>query len=104
MGHPGGDHGAGVLGVAFVPFVLHLPRRTALWFAVAGTTYVAGAIGIEIPGNTMVAEHLRDTLQYRTSTMVEEGMEMLGMILFINALLRYMRGSGDGPVRASIEL
>ncbi len=93
-----------VLGVAFVPFVLHLPRRTASLFVLAGMIYVSGAAGIELVGNTMVVEHHKDTLAYCMSTMVEEGMEMFGVILFINTLLHYMRGSGDGPVRASIEL
>jgi hypothetical protein len=93
-----------VLGVAFVPFVLHLPRRTALLFVLAGMIYVSGAAGIELVGNTMVVEHHKDTLAYCMSTMVEEGMEMLGVILFINSLLHYMQGSGDGPVRTAIEL
>jgi hypothetical protein len=93
-----------VLGIAFVPFVLHLPRRTALWFVLAGAVYVSGAVGVELAGNAMVVEQQKDTLAYCMSTMVEEGMEMLGVILFINALLHYMRGSGDGPIRASVNL
>ena len=37
------------------------------------------------------------------ATLVEEALEMLGVILFIRALLRYMRGS-SGAVDASLEL
>jgi hypothetical protein len=94
-----------VLGIAFVPFLLHLPRRTALWFAVSGAVYVAGAVGIEgTVGSTLVGQDLQDTLAYCMSTLVEEGMEMLGVIMFISALLQYMRGPGEGPVRASVDL
>jgi hypothetical protein len=93
-----------VIGVAYVPFLLHLPRRTALSFMLAGAVYVAGAVGLEILGNAMAGKGLRDTLAYRMSTMVEEGMEMLGLILFISALLHYMRDPDDGKVRVSVDV
>jgi hypothetical protein len=90
------------IGLVYIPFLLHLPRPTALGFMLAGVIYVTGAVGMEIVGNTMAGKGLRDTLAYRMSTAVEEGLEMLGLILFINVLLHYMRGPGDGPVRASV--
>ncbi len=92
-----------VLGLAFVPFLLQLPRRTALHFSLAGAIYIAGAVGVEIFGNSLSVQNLRDTLQYDMATLVEEALEMLGVILFIRALLRYMRGS-SGAVDASLEL
>ncbi len=92
-----------VLGLAFVPFLLHLPRRTAFRFVLAGAIYLAGALGVEIFGNSLSVQSLRDTLQYNLATLVEEALEMLGVILFIHALLRYMRGSA-AAVDASLEL
>ena len=92
-----------VLGLAFVPFLLHLPRRTALHFALAGAIYIAGAVGVEIFGNSLSVQSLRDTLQYNMATLAEEALEMLGVILFIQALLRYMRGSA-ATVEASLSL
>ena len=96
--------GVAVVGAAFVPFLLPLPRPTARRFLLAGAIYVTGAVGLEILGNDMVRERLRHTLQYCLSTTVEEGMEMIGVILFIHTLLHYMRGSRNGVVRASVEL
>ena len=92
-----------VLGLAFVPFLLQLPRRTALRFALAGAIYVGGAVGVEIFGNSLSVQNLRDTLQYDLATLVEEALEMLGVILFIHTLLLYMRGPA-AAVDASLEL
>ncbi len=81
------------IGAAFVPFLLRLPRDTAVLFVLAGGTYLAGAVGIEIVGNSLVGQKLSDTLAYKMTTFAEEGLEMFGVILFLHALLRYMRGS-----------
>ena len=75
-----------VIGLCYLPFLLRLPRRTALLFVVAGVVYVTGAIGIEILGNPMDA----DTLEYNLLTLVEEGLEMFGVILFLYGLLNHM--------------
>jgi hypothetical protein len=55
-------------------------------------------------GYPMVHARLKNSLGYCLSTMVEEGPEMIGVILFINAALHYVRGVGKGPVRAPLEL
>ena len=89
-----------VIGLAFVPFLLHLPRGVALLFVLAGAAYIGGAIGMEFVGDPMSS----DTLEYNLTTLVEEGLEMLGVILFLHTLLRYMRGSGANAVDASLEL
>ena len=95
---------AGVIGLAFVPFVLHLPRRTALLFAAAGAAYLAGTVGIEIIGNNMVSHNLQDTLPYIFATLVEESLEMLGVVLFVHSLLAYMREPGEDAVRTSVKV
>ena len=91
-------------GLAFVPFLRHLPRRTALLFALAGLGFLIGAAGLEIIGNSLVAQRLRNTLEYKLWTLVEEGLEMSGVILFIHALLSYMREPGAQSVDAALEL
>ncbi len=100
---PGGIAGA-VIGIAFIPFRLHLPGRTAVLVAVAGTAFLAGAAGLEIIGNDLVGQRLRDTLRYNMWTLFEESLEMLGVILFIHALLRYMGGPGARSVDAALEV
>jgi hypothetical protein len=82
----GGGILALVIGLCFVPFLLQLPRRTALLFLVAGVAYISGVIGIEILGQPMDA----DTLEYNLLTLVEEGLEMFGVILFLYGLLDHM--------------
>ena len=91
---------AGVIGLAFIPFVRRLPPRTALLFVVAGVLYVGGAVGMELVGEPMDS----DTLQYNLTTVVEEGLEMGGVILLIYALLGHMRGAGVGTLEGSFEI
>ena len=78
----------------FVPFLLSLPAATRNVFVAAGCLYVVGAVGVEMIGDPMDA----DTMMYNLTTVVEEGMEMGGVILFLAATLRYMaRGQDDSP-------
>lgn len=100
---PAGILAAGI-GLLFVPFMLHLPRRTAQLFAVAATAYLVGAIALEIVGNDMVGRGLRDSLGYKLTTAVEESFEMLGIVLFVYALLAYMRAPAGDAVRMSVEI
>ena len=95
--------GVAVLGTAFVPFLLALPRRTSGLFLLAAALYVGGALGVELVGNEMVGNKMRDTLQYKLATAVEESLEMAGAILFLSALLRHMAGA-DGAVQARVRV
>jgi hypothetical protein len=75
-----------LLGVYFIPFLRTLPRTSFRDFVVSGVVYVGGAVGMELVGQPLDG----DALPYNMSTMVEEGMEIFGIILFIRALLSYM--------------
>ncbi len=90
----GGGILALVIGLCFVPFLLRLRRRTALLFVVAGVVYISGAVGIEILGQPMDA----DTLAYNLLTLVEEGLEMFGVILFLYGLLDHVHRQGANTV------
>ena len=90
---------AGVIGLAFVPFLRRLPGQTALLFLLAGGLYIGGAVGVEIIGEPMDS----DTMLYNLTTVVEEGMEMAGVILFLHALLSYMNEDGSF-VEAAVSL
>jgi len=93
-----------VLGLAFLPFLLALPRPTRVLFVVAGAMYVAGGAGLEIVGNDMVSQGLRDTLRYKMTTLAEESLEIFGVILFLHALLGYMAGTDGRSVAAAVEV
>ena len=72
--------------IYFRSFLQSLPMKIAVGFLVAGALYVGGAVGMEFVGEPIPA----DTLLYKMTTLVEEGGEMFGVILFIRTLLNYM--------------
>jgi hypothetical protein len=83
---------AGILalfGVAYLPFVIHLPRRTRLEFIVAGTVYVGGALFMELPLGWWTERHGMENLGYATIDWVEEMLEVLGATLFFLSILRH---------------
>jgi|GEM_PF-452503 len=68
-----------IVGSTFVPFLLSLPRRTAIRFVLSGTIYVAGAIVVEWLSRDMD----EDAIAYGFATALEESLEMLGTWLFL---------------------
>jgi hypothetical protein len=96
-----------VVGLAYLPFLAHLPRKTCLLFLIAGFLYVGGAVGLEMIGGKIVSaygwENWEDWKSVAdSSNMVgakvlanieqhaEELLEMLGVTVFIYALLSYI--------------
>ncbi len=72
-------------------------------FVVSGLTYVLGAIGLEMIGGLRVDVHGSDDLVYLLIVTCEEFLEMLGIVIFIYALLSYM-GEHLKELRIVIEL
>lgn len=91
---PGGI-AAAIFGLAYLRFLWHLPARTRWLFIVAGCIFVGGAVGVERYTDWYDEQDLLNTLAYNLWNTVEEGMEMAGVVLFIYALLEYMRLDGD---------
>jgi len=92
-----------VVGLLFIPFLLRLDARTRVLFALSGTIYLGGAIGVEYLTEPLLEDDMLDTFFYFLTTALEEGMEMFGVALFIYALLRHMRDQA-GFTRLQIEL
>ena len=83
-------------GVFFLPFVRALPARQASRFIVAGSIYVGSAVGLETIA-TQLGYHPRDNgYDWATLGMVtlEEGGEMVGVAVFIWALMNHLRSTG----------
>ena len=80
-----------LLAVIFLPFVLALPRGVRLWVIVSAGTFVAGALGFETLGS-LERQHdgTIQTFAYMALSTCEEGLEMVGVALFIAAVLRYI--------------
>jgi len=83
-----------VTAVAFMfwPFMRQLPYHVARAIFIAGVVFVGGAVGMEMVTGLFISESgaVADAFaspMYRVLTNVEEGFEVLGVILFINALL-----------------
>jgi hypothetical protein len=83
----------GTLGVFFIKFYLRLPGQSRLWFTLAGIIYVSGAVGMEMIGGKYIEEQkaiLGVTevidLKYTLMVLVEEALEMVGIIIFLYAL------------------
>ncbi len=84
-----------VVGLFYIPFLKALPARTRWLFVLSGMMYVGGAIGVERATDWYDEQDLLNTLAYNLWTAVEEGLEMLGVILFIYALLDYLSSRND---------
>lgn len=67
------------LGLSFIRFLLSLDRRLAILFIISGSIYVSGIIGVELLSEDMD----EDSMAYGFATAVEEGLEMLGALLFL---------------------
>ena len=80
---------AAIIFVAYLPFLLHLPRVFAGLFLLSGAIYVGGAIGLEMIGGKYLDEYGRDLI-YRLTATLEEAFEMFGAWLFIYSLMKYL--------------
>lgn len=73
-----------IVGISFISFLNALPRRLAGYYILAGAIYVGGALGVEYLSRDMD----EDAMSYGFAVAVEEGMEMLGALLFLFINLR----------------
>lgn len=80
-----------VLIVAFGRFFLRLPPMTRRLFLLAGMLFVGGSIGMEAIGGYYGGTDRQDSLPYVIVAHIEEVLEMAGIVVFIYALLSYLR-------------
>ena len=78
------------LAVFYSSFLFKLPKTTRINFIIAAATYLTGLIGIEMLGGNYHELHGAGNFIYSLITTLEESLEMLGLILFIRALLDYL--------------
>ena len=83
-----------LIGAAYVPFLRHLPRSMCIRFLVAGAIYVGGAVVMELPLGYWTVHHGTDNLGYGLIDAAEEAMEMLGLNLFLLALVDHLAAKG----------
>jgi len=78
-----------VIAIMFFKFWLHLEYWVRILFFLAAACYISGAIGLEGLGGFYVDTNEID-FTYILITTVEETLELIGIVLFISALLRYL--------------
>ena len=90
--------------VAFIPFLRRLPARVRNLMILSAVLFLSGAIGMEMLGGKMMSDHGGDVtvLPYRLATTAEEGLEGLGVLLFIYSLLLYRRDDRVIPLLSTV--
>ena len=84
------------LGLYFVPYLVALPSPVRNLMALSGLLYVGGAAGVEMVGAQIWSEGGAETMLFSTVVALEEGLEMLGAVLFL-AVVTWLRTAGSRP-------
>jgi hypothetical protein len=92
-----------IVALLYLRFFLHLSRADQLQIAAAAIVFVGGSIGVEMMtagmfDTTDVA--WKKSFDYVLMVQVEEGLEMAGLLIFVDFLLR--RASRAGPIRFAV--
>ena len=74
----------------FIRFVFRLPTKTRNLIIAAGFTFVLGALGLEIAETYLHSEYGVKHLLFTMNILVQELLEMTGVVLFVYALLDYL--------------
>lgn len=82
--------GALVIVAVYAPFLLRLPRRSAILFVLAGAIFVTGAIGFEMLSGMVYLPGTPLNARYVVIQTFEEVLELSGIGIFIFALADYI--------------
>jgi hypothetical protein len=80
-----------VLTAIYLRFFFHLPRRTKLLFILAAGLFIVGTISLEMMNGYFVRRYGNETTIKLVLEVLEEGVENLGLVVFIYALFDYFR-------------
>ncbi|RYZ56565.1 MAG: hypothetical protein EOO14_12185 [Chitinophagaceae bacterium] len=85
------------MAVYFFRFYILLSKENRMRFTIAGLVFLSGAVGIEILGEWYANQYDMPPVFRGYSAIVEEGCEMLGIVLFIRALLLHICQFSPAP-------
>ena len=80
-----------LLGLKLVKFFTQLPAKTRRSFFLAAFIYLSGTLGMEMITGQYATLYGQRNLPYALLTTIEELLEMSGVLVFIYALLVYLR-------------
>ncbi len=92
----------GLLALSYFRFLKNLPPRSRNLFLISAGIYIGGAIAVEAVHGYYLYAHGRD-FGYAVIAMVEESMEMFGLIAFIYTLLTHLAWMGAGQIQLAIQ-
>ncbi len=78
------------LSIVYLPWLFSLPMATRLLFIASAITFLSGALGFEMLSAIYAEEVTVDSYEYIRTYTIEEALEMLGVVLFIYGLIRYI--------------
>ncbi len=78
-----------LLALFYFRFLLALPRPTMIRFIIAGGIFLSGAVGLEVFSAREADIHGTTSITYSVLYTLEELCEMLGIVVFLQALLEY---------------
>ncbi len=90
-----------IIALIYFPFIQHLPKKFKRLFLLSGIVYVFGALVIEMVGGKILTFNIPH-YYYLLCVGTEELLEMIGIALFIYALLTYIKEILAKPIRVHI--
>ena len=79
-----------IIGTIYLRFTFALPKKIRSLFIIAGTLFVSGALGIEMFSGYIINIHGTASRSFFWIATLEEIFEMVSIVIFIHALLRYI--------------
>lgn len=79
-----------VMGIAYFRFLRALPPPSRWGMVLAGSLYVGGALGLELVGAALASAGLRDSVFYSLEVLIEETLEMTGVVVFVRVLVAHL--------------
>jgi len=87
-----------VLALLYFRFVWQLPKATRARFIAAGLLFLGGALGFEMLSAIAADRYDYDSISYTVLYSIEEMLEMLGIVLFLYALLSHLAEETGGVI------
>lgn len=84
-------------------FLQKLPKNILRLFLISGLIFVIGAIGFEMVGSKIWYDTGKNNMNYLITYSIEETLEMIGISLFIYALLKYITITQLKPIVISFK-
>jgi hypothetical protein len=82
--------GVTIFVLAYIPFLVKLPKDTSILIFLAGAIFIFGAVGMEIAALPWQEEGVDSDIWSGALIVTEEFLEKIGIVLFIFALMSYM--------------